>query len=366
MGLCAIKENFREEVTRGRQVPSGSSASARHRAHFHHSPDHAGWPLPVGLCARLPPRGRPPGPGAKSGKCVSLGPGLGGWLSHAPRGHKHPCGLRTPPARVFLCAGFLSTELMTPPPPRPGGSVCPALRTLFYRLCLRSGVGPALSRRPPPCCVSENRFKSHGSAPFANLLTGRLLIIITELAVLSEAVGSLGPASRLPRRARGAILSDPSRKSFIQSSTSAGEDAAGACSLPSSGLGRGPGSSHPQGSALQGTALGDRNAPPRSSLHQTPELSGPFRYPHRRTAGTPVPLGMPPRGKLFPPPPGSDLTLGRLPTDVASGFSVGLSAPTRALDLPQDQTALGRQRSALLDRVLGRGRGLSTNVRRQN
>lgn len=157
----------------------------------------------------------PQGQGPSLGSVCPLGRVWGRWLSHAPRGHKHPCGLRTRPARVFLGAGFLSPELMTPPPPCPGGSVCPALRTLFYRLCLRSGVGPALSRRPPQCCVSENHFKSHGSTPFANLLTGRLLIIITELAVLSEAVGSLGPASRLPRRARGAILSDPSRKSFI-------------------------------------------------------------------------------------------------------------------------------------------------------
>lgn len=235
-------------------------------------PTALGGPRPSACVPASPRVEGPQGQGPSLGSVCPLGRVWGRWLSHAPRGHKHPCGLRTPPARVFLGPGFLSTELMTPPPPCPGGSVCPALRTLFYRLCLRSGVGPALSRRPPQCCVSENRFKSHGSTPFANLLTGRLLIIITELASLSEAVGSLGPASRLPRRARGAILSDPSRKSLIQSSTSASEDAAGTCSLPSSGLGRGPGSSRPQRPALQGTELGDRNTPPRSPLHQTPEL----------------------------------------------------------------------------------------------
>lgn len=129
MDLCAIKENFWEEETRGGQLASGPSASAHHHAHLH-SPGHAGWPLPIGLCACLP--GQEAGPGAGSGKRM--------WLSHAHAAIGIPVAGAPSSAGVSLC--WFSKD-------RVNDTATPSLEALSALLSW-SGLGPTLPHAPRP------------------------------------------------------------------------------------------------------------------------------------------------------------------------------------------------------------------------
>lgn len=110
-----------------------------------------------------------------------------------PRGRKHPVA-HTPSSTR---AGLLRMDI-SPPTPWLGGS-SQAVSQVGSSSC-------SLPWPPPQGWVLENHTKPHESTPCLNLLTGRLLIIIMNqqrlsgAAVLSTAVGSLGPASGLPTR----------------------------------------------------------------------------------------------------------------------------------------------------------------------
>lgn len=163
-----------------------------------------GGPCPSVCVPALPVLEASPGPGAGSVKCVSRGLGL------------EETALTYHVARSILVAGtshstgvpvswFSQCGLEGPPSPRPRGSACPQ-STLFCRLCLRWGTGSARSHCPPQHCVLENHTQSHASTPSPNLLTGPTANYnhepgwLSGVAILTSAVGSPGPASRLSTR----------------------------------------------------------------------------------------------------------------------------------------------------------------------